>query len=77
MNRRCEIITRKNAELLQRTLGDFHSAFAALTPPEQSEALQCVLKGVSFIQGGKIARNGSPARFELATLRLTGSISKL
>ena len=36
-----------NAELLQRTLRDFRSAFTALTPPEQSEALQCVLKGVT------------------------------
>jgi hypothetical protein len=36
-----------NAEVLQPTLRDFHSAFAAQTPPEQSEALQCVLKGVT------------------------------
>ena len=36
-----------NAELLQKTLRDFRSAFAALTAPEQSEALQCVLKGVT------------------------------
>jgi uncharacterized coiled-coil DUF342 family protein len=36
-----------NAELLQRTLRDFRSAFAALTPAEKSEALQCVLKGVT------------------------------
>ena len=36
-----------NAELLQRTLRDFRTAFTALTPPEQSEALQCVLKGVT------------------------------
>jgi chromosome segregation ATPase len=36
-----------NAELLQRTLRDFRSAFAALTAPEQSEALQCVLKSVT------------------------------
>jgi hypothetical protein len=35
-----------NAELLQRTLRDFQAAFGALSPPEQSEALQCVLKGV-------------------------------
>jgi len=32
---------------LQRTLSDFRAAFATLTPPEQSEALQCVLKGVT------------------------------
>jgi chromosome segregation ATPase len=36
-----------NAELLQRTLRAFRSAFTALTAPEQSEALQCVLKGVT------------------------------
>ena len=36
-----------NAELLQRTLADFRTTFTALTPPEQSEALQCVLKGVT------------------------------
>lgn len=36
-----------NAGLLQRTLRDFRSAFAALTAPEQSEALQCVLKSVT------------------------------
>jgi hypothetical protein len=36
-----------NAELLQRTLQDFRTAFTSLTPPEQSEALQCVLKGVT------------------------------
>ena len=35
-----------NAELLQRTLRDFQAAFTALAPREQSEALQCVLKGV-------------------------------
>jgi site-specific DNA recombinase len=35
-----------NAELLQQTLRDFKAAFTALTPREQSEALQCVLKGV-------------------------------
>jgi hypothetical protein len=35
-----------NAELLQRTLRDFKAAFTALTPREQSEALQCVLKRV-------------------------------
>jgi len=36
-----------NAELLQKTLRDFRSAFTALTAPEQSEALQCVLKSVT------------------------------
>src|SRR5215469_2600053 len=36
-----------NAELLQRTLRDFRNAFTALAAPEQSEALQCVLKGVT------------------------------
>jgi predicted nucleic acid-binding Zn-ribbon protein len=36
-----------NAELLQRTLRDFRSAFAVLTAPEQSEALQCVVKSVT------------------------------
>ena len=36
-----------NAELLMRTLQDFRKVFTALTPPEQSEALQCVLKGVA------------------------------
>ena len=36
-----------NAELLQRTLADFGTVFGALTPQEQSEALQCVLKRVT------------------------------
>jgi len=36
-----------NADVLLRTLRDFRTAFATLTPPEQSEALQCVLKGVT------------------------------
>jgi site-specific DNA recombinase len=36
-----------NAELLQRTLRDFRSAFTALTASEQSEALQCVVKSVT------------------------------
>jgi site-specific DNA recombinase len=35
-----------SAELLQRTLRDFHASFTALTQREQSEALQCVLKAV-------------------------------
>lgn len=34
-----------NAELLQRTLRDFQAAFTALTSREQSEGLQCALKG--------------------------------
>jgi site-specific DNA recombinase len=42
-----------NAELLQRTLQDFRVAFTGLTPAEQSEALQCVLKSVT-IQPGKL-----------------------
>ena len=37
-----------SAELLERTLRDFRTTFASLTPPEQSEALQCVLKGVTI-----------------------------
>jgi hypothetical protein len=36
-----------NAELLQRTLRDFRTAFTTLTAPEQSEALQCVVKSVT------------------------------
>ena len=36
-----------NAELLQRTLKDFGATFAALTPQEKAEALQCVLKRVT------------------------------
>jgi site-specific DNA recombinase len=36
-----------NAEILQRTLRDFRSAFSALTASEQTEALQCVLKSVT------------------------------
>ena len=36
-----------SAELLQRTLADFRATFRALTPTEQSEALQCVLKSVT------------------------------
>ncbi len=36
-----------NAELLQRALRDFRNAFDALTAPERSEALQCVLKTVT------------------------------
>jgi len=35
-----------NADLLLRTLKDFRKAFTTLNPPEQSEALQCVLKQV-------------------------------
>ena len=36
-----------NAEMLQRTLRDFTGVFRALTPPEQAEALQCILKSVT------------------------------
>jgi chromosome segregation ATPase len=36
-----------NAEILQRTLRNFRSAFSALTAPEQTEALQCMLKSVT------------------------------
>jgi site-specific DNA recombinase len=36
-----------SVELLQRTLQDFRTVFTTLTPAEQSEALQCVLKGVT------------------------------
>jgi predicted nuclease with TOPRIM domain len=36
-----------NTDLLRRTLQDFRTAFTSLTPPDQSEALQCVLKGVT------------------------------
>ena len=32
---------------LERTLRDSSSVFTSLTPPEQSEALQCMLKGVT------------------------------
>lgn len=40
-----------SAEVLHRTLQDFRLAFATLTPVEQSEALQCVLKGVTVHPG--------------------------
>jgi hypothetical protein len=36
-----------DAELLQRTLQDFRTVFTTLTPVEQCEALQCILKGVT------------------------------
>jgi hypothetical protein len=35
-----------NAEVLQRALRNFQAVLSALNPPEQSEALQCVLKTV-------------------------------
>ncbi|MGH9732627.1 MAG: hypothetical protein ACRD4A_13085 [Candidatus Acidiferrales bacterium] len=35
-----------NAEVLQKTLQSFRTAFTGLNPAEQSEALQCVLKNV-------------------------------
>jgi hypothetical protein len=41
-------------EVLHRTLQDFRTAFATLTPAEQSEALQCVLKGVT-VQPDKLS----------------------
>jgi site-specific DNA recombinase len=40
-----------NAEILHRTLQDFRTAFTSLTPVEQSEALQCVLKAVTVSPG--------------------------
>jgi hypothetical protein len=43
-----------SAEVLHRTLQDFRTAFATLTPTEQSEALQCVLKGVT-VHPGKLS----------------------
>jgi site-specific DNA recombinase len=43
-----------SAQTLQRTLQDFRTAFATLTPTEQSEALQCVLKGVT-VHPGKLS----------------------
>jgi site-specific DNA recombinase len=36
-----------NADLLKRTSQDFRAVFQSLTPTEQAEALQCVLKGVT------------------------------
>ena len=40
-----------NAEILHQTLQDFRTVFTTLTPAEQSEALQCVLKGVTVSPG--------------------------
>ena len=40
-----------SADILHRTLQDFRTAFTTLTPVEQSEALQCVLKGVTVSPG--------------------------
>ena len=40
-----------SAEILHRTLQDFRTAFTTLNPTEQSEALQCVLKGVTVSPG--------------------------
>jgi hypothetical protein len=40
-----------SAEVLHRTLKDFQTAFATLTPAEQSEALQGVLKSVTVHPG--------------------------
>jgi hypothetical protein len=43
-----------SAEVVHRTLQDLRTAFATLTPGEQSEALQCVLKGVT-VHPGKLS----------------------
>ncbi len=43
-----------SAEILHSTLKDFRRIFTTLTPAEQAEALQCVLKGVT-IHPGKLA----------------------
>jgi hypothetical protein len=43
-----------SAQTLQRILQDFRTSFATLTPTEQSEALQCVLKGVT-VHPGKLS----------------------
>jgi site-specific DNA recombinase len=43
-----------NAEALQRTLQDFRTVFTTLSAAEQSEALQCILKGVT-VHPGKLA----------------------
>jgi hypothetical protein len=40
-----------SAEVLHGTRQDFRTAFATLTPEEQSEAPQCVLKGVTVHPG--------------------------
>ncbi len=74
-----------NAELLQRTLRDFRSAFAALTAPEKSEALQCVVKSVTvhpqkldlgrvfelqeFLPGSQNRKEWLPELYDLRTLR--------
>ena len=56
-----------NAELLQRTLKDFKAAFTALTPREQSEALQCGLKGSDRpsrkTSNGGVRAGGIPPKF--------------
>jgi site-specific DNA recombinase len=73
-----------NAELLQRTLSDFQTAFGALTAPEQSEALQCVPKTVTvhpqkldleifelqeFLPGSQNRKEWLPELYDLRTLR--------
>jgi septal ring factor EnvC (AmiA/AmiB activator) len=74
-----------NAEILQKTLQDFRTSFMGLTPAEQSEALQCVLKNVvvhpqklalevfeldEFLPGSQNRKDWLlGASFELATLR--------
>ena len=40
-----------NTDLLRRTLEDFRSAFMALTPAEQADALQCSLQSVTIHPG--------------------------
>lgn len=45
------VVRDYNAEILHRTLKDFRTAFTALNPQEQSEALQCVLKSVTVHPG--------------------------
>ena len=52
MNRQCATSARKHfSRLPSKTSG---AAFATLTPAEQSEALQCVLKGVT-VHPGKLS----------------------
>ncbi len=40
-----------NADLLRRTLQDFRACFETLSPPEQAQAVQCVLKAVTVNPG--------------------------
>lgn len=67
-----ELATRDyNAELVQRTLHDFRTAFTTLTPTERYEALQCILKGVA-VQPKKL----SLEIFELEEFQLTSQNRK-